>query len=154
MEIKESFRVNSPCEQVWEFIVDPHKIGSCLPSVQSIEVLDESHYKAVVKQKVGFISATFEIHTEVLEKEPPHRLVLSNQGKTILGARGTLRSQDTITLTSISEEETEVAVVSELKMGGQLAVLGAKLISSKSKEIFAEATANMKAKLDGEPQEN
>ena len=59
-----------------------------------------------------------------------------------------MRSQDSITLTSISEQETEISVQSELKMGGQLAILGAKLIESKSKEIFAEATANMRKKLE------
>jgi carbon monoxide dehydrogenase subunit G len=148
MEIKESFRVNCPIQEVWEFIIDPHKIGSCLPSVQSIEVVDDTHYKAVVKQKVGFITATFQINTEVVEKEAPHRLHLANQGKTIFGAHGSMRSQDSITLTSISEQETEISVQSELKMGGQLAILGAKLIESKSKEIFAEATANMRKKLE------
>ena len=90
MKIEESFQIESPLEKVWDFVVDPNKIGSCLPSVQSVEVIDENHYKAVVKQKVGFVSATFEIHTEVLEKDPPHRLVLSNTGKTILGAQGSL----------------------------------------------------------------
>lgn len=148
MEIKESFRVNCSIQEVWEFIIDPHKISSCLPSVQSIEVLDETHYKAVVKQKVGFITATFQINTEVLEQEPPNRLVLANQGKTILGAQGSMRSRDSITLTAVSEQETEILVQSELKMGGQLAILGAKLIESKSKEIFAEATANMRNKLE------
>jgi carbon monoxide dehydrogenase subunit G len=148
MEIKESFRVNCSIQEVWEFIIDPHRIGSCLPSVQSIEVLDETHYKAVVKQKVGFITATFQINTEVLEKEAPNRLVLANQGKTILGAQGSMRSQDSIILTAVSEQETEISVQSELKMGGQLAILGAKLIESKSKEIFAEATANMRNKLE------
>ncbi len=147
MKIEETFQIESPPQKVWDFVVDPHQIGSCLPSVQSVEVVDESHYKTVVKQKVGFISATFEIHTEVVEKEPPRRLVLSNQGKTILGAHGSLTSLDTITLTPVSDHQTEVAVVSEIKLRGQLAILGAKLIEAKSKEIFAEAIVNLKKKL-------
>lgn len=147
MKIKEIFQVDSPPQAVWDFLVDPHKIGSCLPAVQSIEILDDRHYKAIVKQKVGFISATFEIQTEVLEKEAPSRLVLSNKGKTILGASGTMRSTDTITLKQASERATEITVESDLSLGGQLAILGAKLIESKAKEIFSGATANLKAKL-------
>ena len=135
---------------MWDFIVDPHKIGSCLPAVQSVEIVDENNYKTVVKQKVGFISATFEIHTKVLEKEEPGRLVLSNEGKTILGAKGSLSSQDTITLVPLSDNTTEVTVESELKLRGQLAVLGAKLIEAKSREIFAEAMANLKEKLQAD----
>ncbi|MGH9786335.1 MAG: CoxG family protein, partial [Terriglobia bacterium] len=108
-------------------------------------------YEVVVKQKVGFISATFKIQTEVLEKQAPHRIVFSNKGKTIAGASGTLKSTDTITLQPAAERATEVRVVSELTLGGQLAVLGAKLIEAKSKELFAEATANLKEKLGAAP---
>ncbi len=151
MRIEETFAVPAPVEQVWEFIADPQKMAACLPSVQSVVIVDERHYEAVVKQKVGFISATFKIETEVLEKEAPLRMVLSNRGKTIAGAKGTLKSTDTITLKAASEEATEVHVVSELTLGGQLAVLGAKLIEAKSKEIFAEATSNLKSKLGVAP---
>lgn len=147
MKIEETFEVPASIEQVWDFITDPRKMAACLPSVESVEVLDDRHYEVIVKQKVGFISATFKIQTEVLEKQAPVRLVLSNKGKTIAGASGTLKSTDTITLTSAPDQATEVRVVSELTLGGQLAVLGAKLIEAKSKELFAEATAKLKEKL-------
>jgi uncharacterized protein len=151
LKIEETFEVPASLERVWEFISDPQKMASCLPSVQTVEILDNRHYEAVVKQKVGFISATFKIETEVVEKEAPNRMVLSNRGKTIAGAKGTLRSTDTICLKAMSADATEICVVSELTLGGQLAVLGAKLIEAKSKEIFAEATSNLKGKLGVAP---
>jgi len=151
MRIEETFAVPAPVEEVWDFITDPRKMASCIPSVESVAVLDDRRYEVVVKQKVGFISATFKIQTEVLEKQAPHRIVFSNKGKTIAGASGTLKSTDTITLQSAAARATEVHVVSELTLGGQLAVLGAKLIEAKSKELFAEATANLKEKLGAAP---
>jgi carbon monoxide dehydrogenase subunit G len=151
MRIEETFAVPAPVEEVWDFITDPRKMASCIPSVESVVVLDDRRYEVVVKQKVGFISATFKIQTEVLEKQAPNRIVFSNKGKTIAGASGTLKSTDTITLQSAAARVTEVRVVSELTLGGQLAVLGAKLIEAKSKELFAEATANLKEKLGAAP---
>lgn len=149
MKIEETFQVPTSVDRVWDFITDPNKIASCLPAVQSVQILDDRHYEVVVKQRVGFISATFKIHTEVLEKEAPFRMVLSNKGKTIAGARGTLKSTDTIVLKAAPDQSTEVHVVSEGTLGGQLAILGAKLIEAKSKELFVEATANLKEKLGG-----
>ena len=151
MKIEEIFEVPAPVERVWEFVADPKKMASCLPAVQSVEVMDDRHYEAVVKQKVGFITATFKIQTEVIEKEAPFRMVLSNRGQTIAGAKGTMKSTDTIALKARSDEATEVHVMSEVTLGGQLAVLGAKLIESKSKEIFAQATSNLKSKLGAAP---
>ena len=147
MKITETFQVESPQQKVWYFITDPQKMAGCLPSVQSVEVIDDTHYRAIVKQKVGFVSATFEIHTQVMEKDAPTRLVLANKGRTILGASGTLKSLDTIVLSPLSGGATEVKVDSELTLGGALAILGAKLIEAKSKEIFAEATANLRTRI-------
>ena len=123
MEIKEIFRVNCSIQEVWEFIIDPHKIGSCLPSVQSIEVLDETHYKAVVKQKVGFITATFQINTEVLEREVPNRLVLANQGKNI-GALvfGDVWPLPTEKISALSKTASRIIAI-EGNYSGQLADL-------------------------------
>ena len=151
MKIEETFTVPAPVEQVWEFVADPEKMASCLPAVQSVEIVDDRHYEVIVKQKVGVISATFKIATEVLEREAPYRMVLENRGKTIAGAKGMMKSKDTILLKATADGTTEVQVISELMLGGQLAVLGAKLIGAKSKEIFAEATANLKSKLGVEP---
>lgn len=74
MKIEESFNVPTSIQRVWDFVADPKEMASCLPAVQSVEVLDDRHYDVVVKQKIGFISATFKIQTEVLEKEAPSRL--------------------------------------------------------------------------------
>lgn len=147
MRIEESFSVPNFIEQVWELISNPAKMAACLPSIESVEVLDDCHYEFVVKQKIGFISATFKIQTEILEKIPPSRLVLANKGKTILGASGMFRSTDTVILEAAPGRGTKVCVLSEIKLGGQLAILGAKLIEVKSREVFAEATMNMRKKL-------
>ena len=147
MKIEENFQVPASIERAWDFITDSTKMASCFPSVQSVAVIDDRHYEIVIKQSVGFISATFKIQTEILEKQAPSRIVLSNKGKTIAGAAGVLKSTEIITLKALPDGSTEVQVVSELTLGGQLAVLGAKLIEAKSKDIFAEITANLREKL-------
>ena len=148
MKILERFEVRCSPEEVWALIRDPREIAACVPSVQSIEVLDERHYKAIIKQRIGFISATFEIRTEIVEENAPNRLVLANSGRTVAGAAGHMRSVDTITLTAMGDGRTEVSLESELRLGGQLAVLGARLIELKSKEVVAATAANLKQRLE------
>ena len=55
-----------------------------------------------------------------------------------------------MTLTPALDSTRELTVETELKLGGKLAVLGAKLIHVKFKEVFAEAIANLKGKLRAE----
>ena len=38
--------IAAPRQKVWDFLMDPNQVGSCGPGVQSIEVLDDDHFKA------------------------------------------------------------------------------------------------------------
>ena len=98
----------------------------------------------VATQKVGFISATFEMATQVDEREPLRSLAFSSVGKSVKGAIGNLRSKDRVELEPTPEGGTRVTLTSEIAVGGMLGALGHKAIASKSKEItekFAHALA-------------
>ncbi len=56
LRIKESFQVERALQTVWDFVVDPHKIGSCLPCNQwkSLKPL-----QGVSQTKGGFYHSYF-----------------------------------------------------------------------------------------------
>jgi hypothetical protein len=142
MQIQEAFTVDAPPETVWKFFEEIERVARCVPGVQSVDALGADRYKVVATQKVGFISATFEMATHVETKEPLRCLALSSVGKSIRGAVGNLRSKDRVEFEPTPEGGTRVTLTSELAVGGMLGALGHKVIASKSKEItekFAQA---------------
>ena len=36
----------APRDRVWAFVIDPNQVGQCGPGVESIEVIDDTHFKA------------------------------------------------------------------------------------------------------------
>ncbi|NIM96673.1 MAG: carbon monoxide dehydrogenase, partial [candidate division Zixibacteria bacterium] len=48
MRVEERFRVKAPIERVWEFMLDPERIGPCIPGYEKIEVLGENVYGSSV----------------------------------------------------------------------------------------------------------
>ena len=144
MQIQETFTVAASPAAVWEFFADIARVARCVPGVQSVDVLGPDRYKVLATQKVGFISATFEMATQVEEKEPLRSLALSSVGKSVKGAIGNLRSKDRVQFEATPEGGTRVTLTSEIAVGGMLGALGHKAIASKSKEItekFAQALA-------------
>jgi carbon monoxide dehydrogenase subunit G len=144
MQIQETFTVAAPPAAVWEFFEDIARVARCVPGVQSVDVLGPDRYKVLATQKVGFISATFEMTTQVDEKERLRSLALSSVGKSVKGAIGNLRSKDRVEFEATPEGGTRVTLTSEIAVGGMLGALGHKAIASKSKEItekFARALA-------------
>ena len=49
--------------------MDPNQVGPCGPGVETIEVVDETHFKAKAKVGIGFISARFNVDMEIAERD-------------------------------------------------------------------------------------
>ena len=59
----------------------PEPGRQCGPGVESIEVVDETHFKAKAKVGVGFISARFNVDMEIVERDAPDRAVIKAHGQ-------------------------------------------------------------------------
>ena len=53
IQIKKTFELHAPIEQVWTFITDPYQVVGCLPGAAITEKTDERTYKGTIKVKVG-----------------------------------------------------------------------------------------------------
>jgi len=149
MQIQETFTVPAPPATVWRFFEDIERVARCVPGVQSVDVLGPDRYKVLATQKVGFISATFEMATQLESKDPLRSLAFSSVGKSVKGAIGNLRSRDRVDFEATPEGGTRVTLTSEVAVGGMLGALGHKAIASKSKEITEKFAQALQAEIQG-----
>src|SRR5215510_16550824 len=147
MQIKETFTVDATPVAVWRFFEDIERVARCVPGVQSIDVLGPDRYKVLATQKVGFISATFEMATHVESRDPLRSLALASVGKSVKGAVGNVRSKDRVDFEPTAEGGTRVTLTSEVAVGGMLGALGHKVIASKSREITEQFAQALRAEI-------
>jgi hypothetical protein len=147
VQIRETFTVDAPPTAVWTFFEDIERVARCVPGVQSVDMLAPDRYKVLATQKVGFISATFEMATQIESKDPLKSLALSSVGKSVKGAIGNLRSKDRVDFEATPEGGTRVTLTSEMAIGGMLGALGYKVIAAKSKEIAEKFAQALQAEL-------
>jgi hypothetical protein len=147
VQIRETFTVDAPPTAVWTFFEDIERVARCVPGVQSVDMLAPDRYKVLATQKVGFISATFEMATQIESKDPLKSLALSSVGKSVKGAIGNLRSKDRVAFEATPEGGTRVTLTSEMAIGGMLGALGHKVIAAKSKEIAEKFAQALQAEL-------
>ena len=62
MHFEGSVPIKASRDKVWAFVIDPEQVGQCGPGVESIEVIDDTHFKATAKVGIGFISARFVVN--------------------------------------------------------------------------------------------
>ena len=91
---EERFTVNAPPEAVWAFLLDPKRLAPCIPGCDDLEVVDERTYRLRLTVKVGFLSTRQDVRMEIVEADPPRRLVSEGRGEdSRLGSRVEVRTR-------------------------------------------------------------
>jgi uncharacterized protein len=145
MKFEGSVAIDAPRDKVWAFVIDPQQVGQCGPGVESIEVIDDTHFKAVAKVGIGFINARFTVNMEMAEQEPPSRAVIKAHGQ----APGS--AVDATAAMSLSDGEdggTRMDWNADVAISGSLASLGARLIEGTANKMIGQTFDCMKQKLE------
>lgn len=145
MNFAGSVDIAAPRERVWAFVIDPDQVGQCGPGVESIEVIDATHFKATAKVGIGFISARFVVNMEMAEQEPPNRAVIKAHGQAPGSAVDATASME---LTETDPNRTRMDWTADVAIAGSLASLGARLIEGTANKMIGQTFTCMKEKLE------
>jgi carbon monoxide dehydrogenase subunit G len=154
MFFEKEFVLKKPLAEVWNFVVNPQTIAPCIPGVESVETIDVAHYKAKVKVAVSFVTATFVLNVEILERRDPSFLKSRIKGKDS-GIGSSISAETTLELTPVSEQETRVKYGANFVFTGQVASLGRSIMQAKTEEQTALFVNNLRRNIgeEGGPQE-
>jgi carbon monoxide dehydrogenase subunit G len=129
---------------VWQRLNDPEVLKACIPGCQTLEATGANGLSAVVKVKVGPVSATFKGSVELLDLDPPNGYRISGRGEG--GIAGFVKGGAKVTLTDAENGGTLLSYDVEANVGGKIAQLGARLMNSVAKNN-ADQFFNMFAKI-------
>ena len=108
IQIRQSFELDRPIEEVWAFLRDPDKLAGCIPGVEEVEGLDERTFRAVMSVSIATFHPRFTIRLVISEEVPPHHLAAQITGDDSSLASG-LEMTNTVDLKALESSRTEVA---------------------------------------------
>jgi uncharacterized protein len=145
MHFEGTVQINAPRDKVWAFLIDPNQVGSCGPGVESIEVIDDSRFKATAKVGVGFISARFVVNMEFVDLEAPDTANIKAHGQ----APGS--AVDATAAMNLSDGEgggTQMDWQADVNISGTLASVGARLIEGTANKMIGQTFDCIRTKLE------
>jgi uncharacterized protein len=145
MKFQGTVDIAAPRERVWEFVTDPNQVGTCGPGVESIEVIDDTHFKAIAKVGIGFISSRFVVNLEMAEQDAPERAVIKAHGQAPGSAVDATAS---MALSEIDGGGTRMDWSADVAMAGSLASLGARMIEGTANKMIGQTFDCMRRKLE------
>ena len=138
--------IDAPRDRVWAFVTDPNQVGQCGPGVESIEVIDDRHFKATAKVGIGFISARFLVNMEFAEVNEPDDATIKAHGQapgSAVDATAQMRLSDSATGGTTMDWDADVNI------SGTLASVGARLIEGTANKMIGQTFDCMRTKLQG-----
>ena len=143
MDVTGSYSFNAPPERVWDLMMDPAAIASCIPGCEALEPDGPDRYRAKITIGLAAITGSYEgtvVITEKIEKSS-YRLAVEGQGKP-----GFVKGDAAITLRA-DGSGTVVDLTANVRTGGAIARLGQRLIGAAAKMMQDRFFACMQGKI-------
>jgi carbon monoxide dehydrogenase subunit G len=148
MLIEGQFQLQAPIQKVWESLLDPQTLGSCVPGTEKMEAVDDKTYESVVKQKVGPIKVKLKFTTKLTEVRPPNYIKAVGKGADVTKL-GNFSSEIEVKLTETKPNNVHVSYTANISLVGRLATFGERVMRAKAKSVGEEFTKNLQEKLLG-----
>ena len=154
MEIEKTLALDASPTQVWALLLDPAAMSTCVPGMESVEVINADEYLAVMKVKISFISARFKLKTRIVEQQAPHYLRAEGTGEDTSVA-SSLKQVSEMWLTEREGGGTALRMKVKVDVLGRMGTFGLGVMKTKADRIWDEFGVNLSARLMGpaQPQE-
>jgi len=146
MLMEGKFTLKVPIQKLWDTLLDPETLLSCIPGAEKIERIDEKTFDCVVKQKVGPISVKFKFKSVLSKVEPPTHIEVDGEGEDI-GKAGHFVQKSVVDLRETQGGEVEVSYRTDVTIVGKLAMFGDRIMRAKAKKIEEEFTKALQERL-------
>jgi carbon monoxide dehydrogenase subunit G len=147
LKIEETFDVQAPIARVWEYLIDPQRVVTCLPGAELTEVKDEQTYEGRIRVKVGPVTASYKGTARLEETdEAQHLMRMTGEGRETTGS-GSAQMTMTSRLVELPDGGTQVRVEAEVNVVGRIVQFGRGLMEEVSRQLFKQFASCVQAQL-------
>ena len=132
---------------VWARLNDAATLKAAIPGCESLDKLSDTDFKAVVKVKIGPVSARFNGKVHLTDIQPPDSYRIAGEGEG--GVAGFAKGGATVRLADAEGGGTKLSYDVDAQVGGKIAQLGSRLIDGSARKLAAEFFANFAKALQG-----
>lgn len=143
MDIHATYTFNAPAQAVWDLLMDTERIAACIPGCDRLEPIGDNRYRARLTVSLAAVSGAFDGTVAMVDQQPPdsYRLIVEGQGR-----GGFVNGASTIVLTD-QGSTTAVDVSGQVQIGGAIARVGQRLLSSVARMMMDRFFGCLQGKL-------
>ncbi|TFG80316.1 MAG: carbon monoxide dehydrogenase [Chromatiales bacterium] len=132
MDLSGEYRIAAALPDVWRGLNDPEVLARCIDGCRSMQKVGDDQFQAVVKAKVGPVTATFQALLAMTDVQPLAGYVINADIKG--GAAGFGKGAATVRLAEAAGA-TLLSYEVKASVGGKLAQVGSRLIDATARKM-------------------
>ncbi|MBV9578613.1 MAG: carbon monoxide dehydrogenase subunit G, partial [Chloroflexi bacterium] len=132
MKLEGAYTFPGQPQQVWDLLLDPESLRTCIPGVESLTETSPDHWDAVMKVGVAAIRGTYKGKVAIVDKAAPESYTLQVEGS---GGPGFVKGQAKVSLEA-AEQGVLVKVDGDGQVGGMLAGVGQRMLPGVAKMLM------------------
>lgn len=145
MELTGEHTFAAPRQQVWDLLLDPETLRSCLPGCERLEPVGPDEFEATMKIGVAAIRGTYQGKVKISEKNEPDSYKMLIEGK---GPAGQVSGEGSLVLVE-NGASTTVQYTGKANVRGTLARVGARVMLPAAKLVVGQFFTCLSSRLDG-----
>ena len=150
IEIRETFTVSAPVEEVWQFILDPRNVVTCMPGAELDEAVDERTFLGSLQLQLGAIRTRYKGRIELTSvNEDAHSVELKAEGRETGG--GTARGTVSARLEPRPDGQIDVVTEARIDLTGRIVQVGGRMIQGVARELFRQFAGRVQQHFQSPP---
>lgn len=156
MELQNSFVVDVPIADAWDFFMDPVRVVPCMPGAKLVKAESPTDWTVKAGVKLGSVKMNFKANVKVAEADKANwRAVLKADGKEVKG-KGNVKASIISVLEETDSGGTKVSITTDMTISGKAAQFARGMVPDVADKFtgdFAEAMEYQLKKAQGEDAE-
>ena len=147
VNLDKSFPIDAPGGDAWKFLQDIPGVTSCMPGAEITETIDESHYKGLVKSKIGPATMAFKGDIEIKGIDANKReLHMIGRGQ---DTKGTSSAEMDLTAWVVDADDSkcELRGKAAVTVTGKAASLGGRMMTQVADQILNQFGKNFSSNV-------
>ncbi len=139
--------MHAPASQAWDALNDPAVLVATIPGCERLEPTGPDSYRFTIAAGVASIHGIFTGEVSLSERQEPSSFVLTATGA---GGPGTVSTSVQVRLADTASGTSELTYDADAVIGGMIAGVGQRMLSSIAKRMAAEFFTSVDKVLAGE----
>jgi carbon monoxide dehydrogenase subunit G len=147
INLKQTFRVNAPVEEVWRFLLDPEQVVTCMPGAALDSVEGNDTFLGNIKVRVGPITASYKGRVRFTKVDHNAHVIEMTADGTETGG-GTAAGTMSSSVEASPEGGTEVTAEANAEVTGRVMQFGRGMVQGITEQLFRQFAACVTERLE------